>query len=176
MIGNKKQRNTILAIEPDKSLFKIFKENLELNNIRDVHIVQKLIYSKRGKKKLYINTYNRSQNTMYKNEILGQDKYLRKKTRVEDFEMKEISVETTTLDLISKRFPRVGLIKLDIQGAELEALKGANRILSIDRPNIIFEAWNHEFLIKIKAFLAYYNYSIDKVDETNYFAYYNENE
>ncbi|PND29543.1 FkbM family methyltransferase [Sinorhizobium sp. M4_45] len=48
-----------------------------------------------------------------------------------------IEVTTTTLDDAVDR--HVSLIKLDIEGAEYHALKGAERIMTEDRPVIVFE-------------------------------------
>jgi FkbM family methyltransferase len=56
----------------------------------------------------------------------------------------EESVQVRTLDnLCSEMLPNqsIGFIKLDIEGAEVEALKGATRILERDAPNLQMEIW-----------------------------------
>jgi FkbM family methyltransferase len=51
-------------------------------------------------------------------------------------------VETTTLDqaLTGTDLSRVRLLKLDVEGAELAALRGATRLLSEAHPDLLFEA------------------------------------
>lgn len=52
----------------------------------------------------------------------------------------EISVSTTTLDTYSSHLHRLGFIKLDVEGAELQALYGARRIVETQQPVIHVEA------------------------------------
>ena len=51
---------------------------------------------------------------------------------------KEISVNCVTLDELLDRFQNPDLIKLDIEGAELSALSGGQKILNSVRPQIYF--------------------------------------
>lgn len=52
----------------------------------------------------------------------------------------EYSVDVKTLDEIALDGPRVGLIKIDVEGAEGAALLGASRVIDRDRPAILFES------------------------------------
>ena len=54
---------------------------------------------------------------------------------------KDISVNCVTLDELLDRFRTPDLIKLDIEGAELSALNGRQKILNSVRPQIYFEMW-----------------------------------
>lgn len=54
-------------------------------------------------------------------------------------EIEIIEVVTDTLDNVVPRDHQVDLIKIDVEGAEYKVLKGANRILTMSRPTIIFE-------------------------------------
>jgi FkbM family methyltransferase len=51
-------------------------------------------------------------------------------------------VEVSTLDTLSdaRNWPRIDLIKMDIEGSELRALRGADRLLARDRPMLLLEA------------------------------------
>lgn len=52
----------------------------------------------------------------------------------------EIEVAITTLDALATTLDRpIALIKMDIQGYELEALRGAAEVLRRDRPAVVFE-------------------------------------
>jgi FkbM family methyltransferase len=50
-----------------------------------------------------------------------------------------VRVRATTLDALTASLPRVDLVKLDLEGAELRALQGARRLLSEHRPALIIE-------------------------------------
>ena len=62
------------------------------------------------------------------------------------------------------------LIKVDVEGAEAEVLKGATKALK-SHPKIIFEAWNENYLEKVKKVLRPFNYKIKKTAKDNYLAY-----
>lgn len=50
-----------------------------------------------------------------------------------------VRVRSTTLDALTAPLPRVDLVKLDLEGAELRALRGATRLLADHRPALIIE-------------------------------------
>ena len=56
-----------------------------------------------------------------------------------DPELERRTVETVRLDDVIDPGARVNLIKLDIEGAELQALKGAERILRTSHPTLLIE-------------------------------------
>jgi FkbM family methyltransferase len=69
-------------------------------------------------------------------------------------------VEATTVDDLVRRMalPRVDWIKLDIEGGEVEALRGAETTLRNCRPALFIEV--HETLAPLKSLLAQFGYSI----------------
>jgi len=50
-----------------------------------------------------------------------------------------ISVPTTTLDDLALEHPPPGLLKIDVEGAEYEVLRGADNLLSSHAPVVLFE-------------------------------------
>jgi FkbM family methyltransferase len=54
-------------------------------------------------------------------------------------ECHKLSVECQPLDAIVPECQRIGFMKIDVEGAELSVMRGANRILSQDRPAVLFE-------------------------------------
>jgi FkbM family methyltransferase len=57
----------------------------------------------------------------------------------------EISVDVTTLDLALSAWNRLDYIKMDIEGGELNCLKGGEQVISRYRPIISFECSSHTF-------------------------------
>lgn len=170
LIANKYKDSTIIAIEPDARCVSLFKENLCLNKLENrVKIIEKIAFSTNTTKEFFLNIGHHEKNTIFETEITGADKYKGGRGIAPH---KKIMVEAVSLDSVIKNVSqRVGLIKLDIQGAELDALMGATGILQKDRPNIIFEAWDEFRFQRINDFLSSFKYEIEKIDGTNYFAY-----
>jgi FkbM family methyltransferase len=69
-----------------------------------------------------------------------------------------ISVAARTLDGIVPEDETVRFLKLEIEGAEFDALRGARRILERDRPLVIFEHGSVESALR-------YNYNISEFSE-----------
>ncbi len=60
---------------------------------------------------------------------------------------KQVEVEMTTFDIEWERLgkPDVGIIKMDIEGAEIPALRGAHQLLTTCRPAIVLEWYELNF-------------------------------
>jgi FkbM family methyltransferase len=62
--------------------------------------------------------------------------------------------------------PKVGLIKLDIEGYELKALQGAVKLIEKDRPVILFESNQDDFLREsIKKLLNRLGYNVEQTTQ-----------
>jgi hypothetical protein len=71
-------------------------------------------------------------------------------------------VVTTTIDDLVRdmQLDRLDWIKMDIEGGEIEALKGAEMSLGRYRPHLFVEV--HDTVDGVKGLLARYNYAIEK--------------
>ena len=90
---------------------------------------------------------------------------------VVDAATKPFSVRTISLDSLLPNLSRVRLIKLDIEGAEMMALKGATRLIRRDRPLLIIEV-SDRFLqslgssaAELLAFLRAFDYELFRIGE-----------
>lgn len=89
-----------------------------------------------------------------------------------------LQVPITSINTFIYRFgvPRVDLMKLDIEGNELRALRGANRIIERDHPAVVAEL-NMVCLARggakpddVVSFLRGYGYVVHPLDSTNIYA------
>ena len=72
-------------------------------------------------------------------------------------------MDAVTVDDLVRRFAlnRVDWIKLDVEGAEVEVLKGAEQSIQRFHPVLFIEV--HGTLHALEAFLPQFGYSIDKM-------------
>jgi FkbM family methyltransferase len=68
-------------------------------------------------------------------------------------------VVTVTLDWLLDWFPAPALVKLDVEGAELECLRGAARLLASHRPTVICEV-AAEHAPEVGRLLAHHGYTL----------------
>ncbi|MBA7617088.1 hypothetical protein ES703_24396 [subsurface metagenome] len=155
MLAKKYPNSKIISFEPEENNFKVLKNNIHLNKLKNVLPLQLACLDKKEKIDFYISLKSTGQHSLIK------------KTN------KRIQVEANKLDYIlnNLKIKKVDLIKIDVEGAEAEVLKGAIKILKKSHPKIIFEAWDEQYLKKVKKILNKFNYKIKKIAEENYFAY-----
>lgn len=117
----------VLAFEPVDLVSKKLEHNISLNKLDNVTIVRKAVYERDTQIKLHL----------ARQENLGMSSIQR-----HDSESGEtVNVEAISLDdyLRKENINEVKIIKIDIEGAELSALKGMDNILSKLKPVLVLE-------------------------------------
>jgi len=124
----------VYAFEPDPNNFKLLEKNIKENNCKNVIAYQKAVCEKKGQVKLNIWKGNFGGNSIY------NDKNIQEK--------KQVIVESIVLDdyFVNEK---VDFMKIDIEGAEFSALKGAKNILKNKNLKMIIE-FNFPWLFRIK--------------------------
>lgn len=166
----------IFSFELQRNVYYQLCGNVFLNSIKNIHAINKGISSKAEFIEINTVDYEKCWNIGgYSIEKLAMQ------TDRTDFPNDAISgkekAELINLDALVDEIGDVGLIKLDIEGHEIEALKGGiNFFKSNGYPPIIFECWDFEWFAdsKIQLFsffneVGYENISVD-IGYNNYLA------
>jgi FkbM family methyltransferase len=132
----------VIAVEAHPYNFGILQHNLKLNKLTNVSALNSAVYSKKANLKLYLPDEDLGY-TMHHSLMTN---YLSTKYNNE-IERKFVEVEADTLDNLLKScgITTVNWIKIDVEGAEYEVLKGAGEILSTNKPiSILVEVHGKE--------------------------------
>jgi FkbM family methyltransferase len=145
----------VVAIEADPSNFEMLKSNIKLNQLTNVTPLNYAVYSKETKIKLYLPEVE-SGYTIY-NTIISN------RARTED---KFVEVNANTLDYLLQlneiRQEEVNWIKIDVEGAEFEVLKGATNVLSKSKDiALLIEVHGLDNHRPILEFVSSYNFKIE---------------
>ena len=103
----------VYAFEPEPRNFALLKKNVEANNYKNVILINKALANKSGRFKLYLS---------------NEDNFGDFRIFDSQDNRKYVEVEMATLD--DCKIPKVDVIKMDVQGAEVLVLKGAKKTLA----------------------------------------------
>lgn len=117
-----KKASSVIVLEPNPKYFATLKTLIFKYNIENIVLVDKAAWNEQGYKQFYIKEYESS---VF---IEGAD-----------INKSVIQVETDTIDniLFNLGITRIDFMKMDIEGAEIEALSGASNILNNTRKLVV---------------------------------------
>ncbi|WP_353572721.1 FkbM family methyltransferase [Candidatus Albibeggiatoa sp. nov. BB20] len=114
----------VIAFEPDPDNFALLQKNISLNQYRNVTLVQKAVATENSQAQLFLCDENKGMHRLY-DSVCCQT---------------SIEVETVCLDdYLPTLVNRVDFIKIDIEGAEYNALQGMQNILRQQQPALLTE-------------------------------------
>jgi FkbM family methyltransferase len=158
------ENGKVIAIEGDPSIYEMLKKNLKLNEVFNVTAINCMVGSKDmrlivGSEDNYLTVSSKDMNTKHQ-----EDSY-REFDENGKAQIGNTTVHLNTLDnLLIKQhgITEVNWMKIDVEGAELEVLKGAHNILSNSkRINLLIEIHGVNKLYKpIVEILDSYNFKI----------------
>jgi FkbM family methyltransferase len=147
----------VVAIEADPENFEMLNSNIKLNQLTNVIPLNYAVYSKETKIKLYLPSGESGftkYNTIMPNWINTQEKF--------------VEVNANTLDYLLQlnkiRQEEVNWIKIDVEGAEFEVLKGATNVLSKSKDVAILMELHgppHIYRPKVEELVNLYNFKIE---------------
>jgi len=121
----------VFAIEPESENFQLLVKNIKVNLCKNVIPIQKAISNFNGIVDMFLSEKNK-----------GDHRILDFIANENDKNRKKIRVKCDTLDSIIPKEQKIDFIKMDIQGSEMLALGGMERILSSNPKIILFiEFW-----------------------------------
>ena len=118
---------TILAVEPNPKEYNKLKRNLQVNEISGVHLVQKAVAASPGLMKF--------ETIPQIGTIGGWNVKIPERPWIKEEFIHTIEVESITLDLLFEQYDlkRVDLLKMDVEGMELEILTNSNVVEKIEK-------------------------------------------
>lgn len=118
----------VFSFEPAVDTFSVLRKNIDLNRLENVRAYRAALSDTDGAAVLYHN-------------MDGPNGFSLGCPRMLGLELKQEEVATRTLGRLAQEegVQRIGLIKLDVEGAEELALRGAGQLIARLRPTIIFE-------------------------------------
>jgi FkbM family methyltransferase len=149
----------VVAIEAHPGNFEILNRNIKLNQLTNVIPLNYAVYSKETKIKLYLPD-EESGFTMH-HSIMSDYLFTKYEDKTED---KFVEVNANTLDYLLqlKGITDVNWVKIDVEGAEFEVLKGANNLLSNSKDiALLIEVHGKNTYEPIIKSLRSYNFKID---------------
>jgi FkbM family methyltransferase len=149
------------SFEPEPETFALLQHNVLINGLRNVHLARCALAKSSRDAELYV----------ARPDNIGQTSL----RQPNNFSGVQVKVQCRTLDEYAEEhdMDRIDLIKIDVEGAELDVLLGARGVLSRNpKPHIIIEFWE-EFLqaygsscAQVAEFLQGSGYSLFWIGET----------
>lgn len=138
----------VYAFEPGEECFNLLSKNIKENGCKNVVLINKALSDKEGDIQFYINERDKGSSSMIK-----------------DANGFKVTVKGTTLD--KEIDEPIDFMKMDIEGAELGALKGATTLLCSCKKMVIEVPEKRKDFKEIMKLLVLNNYCVERLDEGN---------
>lgn len=135
----------LIAVEPLEENLRRLRRHLAQSGIDRVHLVASAVGARPGRARLW-----RTTDTAYASLQLDAT----------DRGIESIEVEVETLDQVwdSHGAPRVGFVKIDVEGAEVEVLRGAACLIATCTPELLIEVDDLARLREVESLLGALGY------------------
>lgn len=152
------ERGKVFSFEPDAGVARRLRENASYNGFAWVSVLEVALSSHEGEV-----LFARADASVSPDRGVGRI--------VETGKVHSaISVRATTLDDFSRDHPIPDLLKCDVEGAEVEVLRGGEGLLRLHHPAIICELHSPECEAGVRRILEQHSYSLKQVDGNHFFA------
>jgi len=115
----------VIALEPDKVSYRKLLANIELNNLNNVVAINKGAFDKDAKQGFYERT-SRGSSFIFESALPKKE------------------VDVIKLDTLQKKqnLRKIDFVKMDVEGSELYALRGAKQVLQNFKPNLAIATYH----------------------------------
>ena len=133
----------IIAFEPLPDVYTLFKEATELNSVKNIEINNLAVGSFNGSLKMFRSPDMAS--------ISG-----------------DIPFSTTCVTLDSQINEKIDSLKIDVEGLEMEVLRGAHKVIEKYHPRIIIETHSLKLKMEVISFLSQFGYSVKHLGRSTF--------
>ncbi len=154
------KKGVVISLEPHPDNFRLLKKNIRLNKKTNVMPLQYVVWSENKVLKLYESVSIGAHHSVFGARKGVSESY--------------ILVNTITIDSLMEKLKKrkVDWIKIDVEGSELEVIRGAKKTLLKHNIKIIVECISKKSYLKTKDFLEKLGYSMKRTPlKFYYFAY-----
>ena len=152
LLADKVGPENVWAFEPTPISYKRLSENWRLNGLSTENLYQLAV----GDKNSSVFIKNTS-------DPLTTNSIMDKKSNENFVEVEQVAIDNY-LEILTNN--KIGLIKIDVEGFELNVFKGAINLINDCRPNfIMFESLDSNVNSEILSILTNYNYVLFQLDE-----------
>jgi FkbM family methyltransferase len=148
------EKGLVVAVEPHSTNYQTLQKNIQINGLTNVKTLNIAAWNTSTKLNLYTVAENKA--SMYSTKITRPD-YLEVNAQTMDSALKELYL------------PRLDWIKIDVEGAEVEALQGLDETITQYTPKLIVEVLQVN-LNEIRKILKKHDYSLIRI--TPWFIFY----
>ncbi|QEC69108.1 FkbM family methyltransferase [Panacibacter ginsenosidivorans] len=159
----------VYVFEPADNNLVFLRKNIEISKFKNIILIEKAVSDAAGIATFYIENIT-GQNNSLVNDHIGPNSH---KNIKDERKKVVVEIETISLDdfILKEEIHKTGFIKIDIESAELLALKGMINILREHKPRIMFEISRDQK--EIFSILKSYEYLIfdvekNKLESINY--------
>lgn len=160
----------VFIFEPHPGNYSRIKRNLELNKLSDCKMFDYALSSSSGVSDFYIPDDGSITTVSSFNKNFSQN--------LSRTSFKRIKINTATVDDVVRKYVVIpNVIKIDVEGHELETLRGAEKTMSLHKPLILCEVFTKKFndaesfrkelpnVFELNALIRKYNYRIYSIQE-----------
>lgn len=125
------EEGRVVAFEPDPTNVAVLQENLTRNNLSEVEVIPAAVWNHSGHVTFQRSAAESPEVSSRRGGVVGSNREAPGSGRIE--------VEAVSLDEFARDHRLPTMIKIDVEGAEVQALQGARNLIAQTRPILLVE-------------------------------------